>query len=160
MFYQAVFLIPGTMAMMNVGGTGQHSLGGVAFLTALMTGRIAKIVVAGPFEGDQAAGLAATAPVTVGRVLMAKIGVAALALLVVGGLPVLIIGLRLPDALPALAIACTAAAATRMALAISRPRDLWRTGLQGRMQASTDGMLGVLIDVSWGLVGAALTRVL
>ena len=156
-FYQAVFLIPGTIAMMNIGGTGQRSPAGVVFLTAMMTGRISKIVLAGPFEGDQAAGLAATAPIATAVVMRAKVAIASGALAVIAGLPVLAIGLRFPDAFPALCLACGAAAGTRMAIAINRPSQWWRPGLQGRLQASTDGLLGVVIDVGWGIAGALLT---
>ncbi|MEJ0046760.1 MAG: hypothetical protein WDN04_12075 [Rhodospirillales bacterium] len=65
-FYQFVFLVPGAVALMKVGEIGGHSPAGVVFLTALMTGRITKILVAGPFETDQAAALAVTSPVASG----------------------------------------------------------------------------------------------
>jgi hypothetical protein len=40
---------------------------------------------------------------------------------------------------------------------MSRPKLLRRAGLQGRLQASTDGFLGVVIDIGWGVFGALLT---
>lgn len=156
-FYQAVFLIPGTIAMTHIGGTGAQSPAGVVFLTAMMTGRITKILLAAPFEADQAAGLVASSPAGAAQVMQAKLAVSWAAIAVVGGLPALAIGLRLPAALPALAIACPAAAATRLLLARRRPQKLWRPGLQGRLHGSTDGLLGVAIDVGWGLFGALLT---
>jgi ABC-2 type transport system permease protein len=156
-FYQFVFLLPGAVALMNVGSGPTHSGAAVVFLTAMMTGRITKILIAGPFEADQAAALAETSPVQPGLVPRAKILVTLLALAVVGGLPLLVIGLRLAPALPAACISSAAAAATRLMLALSRPRLLRRAGLQGRLQASTDGVLGVIIDIGWGLFGGLLT---
>jgi hypothetical protein len=156
-FYQFVFLVPGAVALMNLGDAGRHAAGGVVFLTAMMTGRITKILVAGPFEADQAAALAVTSPVAARLVFRAKALVTVAALAVVGGLPVVAIGLKMPGALPAACLACAAAASTRMALALSRPKQLRRAGLQGRLQPSTDGLLGVIIDIGWGVFGAVLT---
>jgi hypothetical protein len=156
-FYQFVFLVPGAVALMNLGDTGWHSAAGVVFLTAMMTGRITKILVAGPFEADQAAALAVTSPVPQHLVFRAKVVVTVAALAVVGGLPVVGIGLKLPQALPTTCIACAAAASTRMWLALSRPKQLRRAGMQGRLQPSTDGILGVIIDIGWGIFGAVLT---
>jgi ABC-2 type transport system permease protein len=156
-FYQFVFLVPGAVALMNLGETGWHSAAGVVFLTAMMTGRITKILVAGPFEADQAAALAVTSPVAPGPVFRAKVLVTSLVLAVVGGLPVVAIGLKMPAAFPAACIASAAAASTRMWLAVSRPKQLRRAGMQGRLQPSTDGLLGVMIDIGWGVLGAVLT---
>jgi ABC-2 type transport system permease protein len=156
-FYQFVFLVPGAVALMNLGNAGWHSPAGVVFLTAMMTGRIAKILVAGPFEADQAAALAVTSPVGSGTVLRAKVLVTVAALAVVGGLPVVAIGLRMASAFPAACVASAAAATTRIWLAVSRPKQLRRGGMQGRLQPSTDGLLGVIIDIGWGIVGALLT---
>ncbi len=157
-FYQAVFLVPGTVAMLNVGGPGRDSPAGVVFLTAMMTGRITKIIVAAPFESDQSEGLAATSPVPHRMVLRAKVLVTSLVVGVIAGLPVLAIGWFVAAAVPALWLASAAAAATRMGLAIARPRHLWRKGLQGRLRVSTDGVLGVAIDIGWGVAGALLFR--
>jgi ABC-2 type transport system permease protein len=159
-FYQFVFLVPGAVALMNIGDAGFHSAAGVVFLTAMMTGRITKILVAGPFEADQAAALAVTSPVAAGLVVRAKMVVTVLALAVVGGLPVLAIGLKMAPAFPATCVASVLAAGTRMWLAIARPKQLRRAGLQGRLPASTDGLLGVMIDIGWGTVGALLTLVI
>jgi len=159
-FYQFVFLVPGAVALMNLGDRGWHSPAGVVFLTAMMTGRITKILAAGPFEGDQAAALAVTSPVRPVLVLRAKVLVTLVVLAVVGGLPVAAIGLKMTPALPAVCVASVAAAATRLWLAVSRPKQLRRAGLQGRLQASTDGLLGVIVDIGWGIFGAVLTIVL
>jgi len=159
-FYQFVFLVPGAVALMKVGADGGHSPAGVVFLTALMTGRIAKIMVAGPFEADQAAALAATSPVAPRLLVRAKLVVVVAALAVVGGLPVLGIALKMPAAFPAALVACSAATWARMRVAVKRPAQLRRPGLSGRLPASTDGLLGVMIDIGWGLFGAALTFVI
>jgi len=106
------------------------------------------------------AALAVTSPVAVGLVVRAKIVVTVLALAVVGGLPVVAIGLKMAPAFPATCVASALAAGTRMWLAISRPKQLRRAGLQGRLPASTDGLLGVMIDMGWGTVGALLTLVI
>jgi ABC-2 type transport system permease protein len=156
-FYQFVFLVPGAVALMNTDNAGWHSPAGVVFLTAMMTGRITKILLAGPFESDQAEALAVTAPVPPRLVWRAKMLVTLAALAVVGGLPVLAIGWRLPAAFPPACAASAAAAATRIWLAIGRPRQLRRGGLRGRLPASTDGLLGVMIDIGWGTFGAVLT---
>jgi hypothetical protein len=63
----------------------------------------------------------------------------------------------LPYALPAAVISCGGAAANRLWLAASRPAYLRKRGLQGRMPASTDGLLGVMIDIAWGIGGAVLS---
>jgi ABC-2 type transport system permease protein len=156
-FYQFVFLVPGAVALMGVGRAGWHSSAGVVFLTAMMTGRITKILVAGPFEADQAAALAVTSPVASGLVLRAKVLVTVAALSVVGGLPVVAIGVGLAPAFPAACVASAAAAWTRIRLAVSRPKQLRRAGMQGRLQPSTDGLLGAIIDIGWGFCGALLT---
>jgi hypothetical protein len=137
-----------------MGGTSNSTPGGVVFLTALMTGRIARILVAPPFEADQAQALAATSPVASARVMNAKLLVCLAALLVVGGLPLAIIGWRLPLLLPTAGLACTGAAVTRLWMAARRPAILRRQGLQGRVRGSADGLLGVMIDFLWGIGGA------
>ena len=159
-FYQFVFLVPGAVALMRLGDTGGHSPAGVVFLTALMTGRITKIVVAGPFEADHAAALAATSPVPPAMLKRAKIGVTLAALEVIGGLPLVAIAWRLPGAFPAACISCVGAGATRLWLAIDRPKALRKTGLQGRLPMNSDGLLGVMIDIGWGICGAVLTLVI
>jgi ABC-2 type transport system permease protein len=159
-FYQFIFLVPGAVALMHLGDTGGRSPAGVVFLTALMTGRITKIIVAGPFEADHAEALGATAPVSPALLMRAKMGVTLLALAVVGGLPVLAIGLRLPAAFPAACLSCVGAAAARLWLAIGRPKALRRQGMQARLNLAGDGLLGVMIDIAWGLCGAVLTRVI
>jgi ABC-2 type transport system permease protein len=159
-FYQFVFLVPGAVALMKVGDMGGHSPAGVVFLTALMTGRITKILVAGPFETDQAMALAVTSPVRGALVVRAKWVVTLAALAVVGGLPLVAIGLKLTPAFPAACIACGAAAWTRMWLALSRPVTTRRGGMEGRMRATTDGLLGVMIDIGWGIAGALLTIII
>jgi len=156
-FYQFIFLVPGAVALMKVGDMGGHSPAGVVFLTALMTGRITKILVAGPFETDQAMALAVTSPARAGLVVRAKWVVTLAALSVVGGLPLVAIGLKLTPAFPAALLACGGAAYTRLRLALSRPVQTRRGGLQGRMPATADGLLGVMIDLGWGIAGAILT---
>jgi ABC-2 type transport system permease protein len=155
-FYQFIFLVPGAIALMRVGGTGGHTPAGVVFLTALMTGRIAKILVAPAFEADQAQALTTTAPVAAGVLMRAKLIVTFGALAVVGGLPLVVIGARLPALMPATAFSCLGAAATRIWLAARHRAVLRRPGMQGRVKGSADGMLGVLIDIGWGVVGAGL----
>jgi len=155
-FYQFVFLVPGGIALMHMGGPGNQSPAGVVFLTALMTGRIARILVAPPFEADQAEALAATSPVARTPVLNAKLAVCFGALAVVGGLPLAVIGLRLPMVLPAACLACSGAAATRLWVAARRPAVLRRTGMQGRVRGNADGLLGVMIDILWGVGGAVV----
>jgi ABC-2 type transport system permease protein len=155
-FYQFVFLVPGAVALMNIDDPRWHAGAGVVFLIAMMTGRITKILVTGPFEADEAAALAVTSPVGPLRVMQAKALVTLSALAVVGGLPVLAIGLRLPPAFPAACVACAAAAGCRMWLALHRPKLLRRAGLKGRLRADTDGLLGAMIDIGWGMFGAGL----
>jgi ABC-2 type transport system permease protein len=159
-FYQFLFLVPGSIALTRLGGPHGGTQAGVVFLTALMTGRIAKILVAPPFEADQAQALTTTAPVSAGALFQAKLAVSLVALLIVGGLPLVGIGLRLPRLLPAAILSSTGAAATRLLLAARRPATLRRPGMQGRMPASADGLLGVIIDVGWGYIGLLLCAVI
>jgi hypothetical protein len=159
-FYQFVFLVPGAVALMRLGDTGGHSPPGVVFLTALMTGRITKVIVAAPFEADHAAALAATSPVRLAMLMRAKVGVTLAALAVIGGLPLVAIASRLPGAFPAACISCMGAAWTRLWLAIDRPKAFRKVGLQGRLPMNSDGLLGVIIDIGWGICGAVLTLVI
>jgi ABC-2 type transport system permease protein len=158
-FYQFVFLVPGAIALMRVSGASNHTPAGVVFLTALMTGRIARLLVAPPFDADQAQALAATAPVPPSTVLHAKLVVSFVALAVVGGLPIAVIGARLPLLLPAACLACGGAAATRLWVAARRRPILRRPGMQGRMRGNADGLLGVMIDVLWGVAGSVVSAV-
>jgi ABC-2 type transport system permease protein len=159
LFYQFIFLVPGALALMNIGDAARPATAGVVFLTAMMTGRITRVVVAGPFEADQAAALALGSPTARGLVLRAKLVVTVAALAVVGGLPIVAIGLKLAPAFPAALIAGTAAAATRMWLAIGQPAQARPRALRQRVQASTDGLLGAMLDIGWGGCGALLTLV-
>jgi ABC-2 type transport system permease protein len=159
-FYQFVFLVPGAVALMRFGSSGGHGATGVVFLTALMTGRITKILVAAPFEADHAAALAETSPVRRAALLRAKISVMLLALGVVGGLPLVAIAWRLPAAFPAACLSCVGAASTRVWLAMGRPKALRKAGLSGRLSMNSDGLLGVMIDFAWGVCGAVLTLVM
>jgi ABC-2 type transport system permease protein len=160
-FYQFVFLVPGAIALMRVGPIGPGGSGGmpggVVFLTALMTGRIAKILVAGPYEADHGAALAATSPVEMRLVSRAKLVVSVVALAVVGGLPLVAIAVRLPHAFPAALLACTGAASTRLWLAARGRKTLKKKGLAGRLSFTTDGLLGAMIDIGWGIGGAVLS---
>jgi ABC-2 type transport system permease protein len=160
LFYQFFFLLPGAVALRDIHANGWHSSAGVVFLTAMMTGRITKVVVTGPFEGDQAATLALSSPVAPARVVRAKLVVTAAALSAIGGLPIVAIGLQLAPAFPAALVASSAAAATRMWLAVAHPVQRRSPLLANRLQASTDGLLGVMLDIGWGLVGAALSLVI
>jgi ABC-2 type transport system permease protein len=161
-FYQFVFLVPGAIALMRMGpqagpGSAGGMPGGVVFLTALMTGRIAKILVASPYEADHAAALAATSPVNTHLLARAKLAVSIAALAVVGGLPLVAIAYRLPHAFPAALLACTGAASTRLWLAATGRKTLKKRGMSGRLSLTTDGLLGVMIDIAWGVVGAGLS---
>ena len=163
-FYQFVFLVPGAIALMRMGSAVSHAPGGspagVVFLTALMTGRIAKILVAGPYEGDHAAGLAATSPVDARVIARAKLAVSVGALAVIGGLPLVAIGIGLPHALPAACLACGGAASTRLWLAASGRKVLKKAGMRGRLTMTSDGLLGVMIDLGWGIGGAVLSMLI
>ncbi len=155
--YQFVFLVPGVIAMLRFGeASGLRSPAGVAFLTAMMSGRIARIIAAGPFEGDEAAALAATAPVAGGSVIRAKLLVTGAILAVIIGGSLFGVWLQRPAVLPAAAVASVAAAFTRIRLAMSRPRVLRRAGLQGRIPEHAGGIVGGMIDIAWGICGAAI----
>ena len=130
---------------------------GVVFLTALMTGRIAKILAAGPYEGDQAQALPATSPVRAASVARAKLAVSVAALAVIAGLPLVAIAIRLPHALPAACLACGGAASTRLWLAAGGKKVLKKPGMRGRLSMTSDGLLGVMIDLGWGIAGGALS---
>jgi ABC-2 type transport system permease protein len=160
-FYQFVFLVPGAIALMRMGaatpGNPGGMPGGVVFLTALMTGRIAKILVAGPYEGDHAAALAATSPVDARLLGRAKLIVVMAALAVIGGLPLVAIAWRLPHAFPAALIACAGAASTRVWIGASGKKALKKAGMKGRLSMNSDGLLGVIIDIGWGIGGAVLS---
>ncbi len=162
-FYQFVFLVPGAIALLRLGSAVSHAPGGspagVVFLTALMTGRIARIVAAGPYDGDQAQALAATSPVQSRAVAQAKLAVSVAALAVIAGLPLVAIAIRLPHALPAACLACGGAASTRLWLAAGGRKVLKRSGMHGRLSMNSDGLLGVLIDLAWGISGGALSLV-
>lgn len=159
-FYQFVFLIPGIMALSRLGGGPHAGAAGVVFLTTLMAGRISKVLSVAPFEADQAAELAATAPVPADLVLRAKLAVAAGALLVVAGLPLAGIAWRLPYAFPPAALGSLGACATRVGLAATGKQKKARRGLKGRLGLTNDGLLGALIDVGWGLAGLGLLLIL
>jgi hypothetical protein len=160
-FYQFVFLVPGAIALMRMGASGPGGPGGmpggVVFLTALMTGRIAKILVAGPHEGDHAAALAATSPVEARLLGRAKLTVVMAALAVIGGLPLVAIAWRLPHAFPAALISCAGAASTRVWIGASGKKVLKKGGMKGRLSMNSDGLLGVIIDIGWGIGGAVLS---
>jgi ABC-2 type transport system permease protein len=156
-FYQFVFLVPGAWALMGLDQYAGESAAAVVFLTAMMTGRITKILMAGPYESDDAPALAATSPVPVVLVERAKVLVTGAALLVIGGLPILGIALKMPSAFPAAFLSCVAATATRMWLAMHRAKPMRRAGLQGRLAGGADGFLGAAIDFGWGAAGGLAT---
>lgn len=156
-FYQFVFLVPGAVALSNVGAAAGVSAGGVVFLNTLMTGRMAKLFVTGPFEKDYVQALAATSPVSAAPLLRAKLLAVCAGLLLVT-LPSMIgIAWYMPKALPAALLSALLSATTRIRLAATRPSALRRAGLSGRMPASSDGLLGVMIDIAWGIGGLLLT---
>jgi ABC-2 type transport system permease protein len=159
-FYQFVFLLPGVMALSKLGSGAHAGAIGVVFLTTLMAGRITKVLAVPPFEADQAAELAAGAPVGATYVLRAKLAVATGALLVVAGLPLAGIAWRLPFACVPACIGTLGACATRLALAATGKQKKARRGLKGRLGISNDGLLGALIDVGWGLLAVAVLLLL
>jgi ABC-2 type transport system permease protein len=158
-FYQFVFLAPGVVALSKLSGGPHVGAAGVVFLTTLMAGRITKVLAVAPFETDQAAELAAGAPVPARAVLRAKLAVVSAALLVVAGLPLLGIAWRLPFAFPAACIGSVGACATRLTLAATGKQKKARRGLRGRLGLSNDGLLGALVDVGWGLAAVAMLLV-
>jgi ABC-2 type transport system permease protein len=161
LFYQFVFLVPGMIALLRIGeATGSRSPASVVFLTTMMTGRIARVIAVGPFEADDAASLAATAPVRPRDIVRAKLIVTTALLALVIGASLAAVRVQMPAALPAAALASIAAAATRVRLSMARPPKLRRAGLQGRLPGHAGGVLGVMIDLAWGLGGALLSYVL
>jgi hypothetical protein len=72
-------------------------------------------------------------------------------------LPLVGIGVRMPGALPAACLSCAGAASTRVWLAASGRRVLKKAGMKGRLSMTTDGLLGAMIDIGWGLSGAIIS---
>jgi hypothetical protein len=79
------------------------------------------------------------------------------ALAVIGGLPLVAIAWRLPHAFPAALIACAGAASTRVWIGASGKKALKKAGMKGRLSMNSDGLLGVIIDIGWGIGGAVLS---
>ena len=155
--YQLVFIGPGTIMARRLGeasGTDAHA--GIVLLTVMMTGRIARIVTAGPFSGDDAAGLAASSPASARSIVLAKLAASASLLAAVVAASLLVVWVEMPRALPATAVAATAAAGARLWMAAGQEQSLRRTGMGGRFQGDATALPGFLADLCWGLGGVAL----
>lgn len=158
--YQFVFLAPGVIMAQRVAEVlGRDAAPTVVLLTVMMTGRISRIVAAGPF-GDDAAALARTSPCPQRLVLWAKLAVAAALLAVVLAISLLVVAVEVPHALLATAIAATGAALARLWIASGQELPLRRVGLHGRFNGDATAASGVLFDALCGLIGLGLALAL
>ena len=156
--YQFVFLAPGVLAVRGVGeAIGLQARAGAVLLAAMMTGRIARIIATGPFGSDESAGLAASSPAPSPDVLLAKLVAAGTLMAAVVAASLLVVGLEMPQALLATAVAATGAASTRLWLAAGRVQATRRVGMKGRFSGDPDALSGFMLNLFWGAVGVVLT---
>lgn len=157
LLYQFVFLGPGVIMAKRLGEVASADVHtGVVLMAVMMTGRIARIVAAGPFNSDEAAALAETSPISARSVIQAKLVVTASLLAAIVGVSLLVVWHEMPDALLATAIAATATVTARLWLAARQERSMRRVGLHGQFANDTTALPGFMFDLFWGLVGMTL----
>jgi hypothetical protein len=154
--YYTIYLVPAVVAIMRGanlhggGAPGARLLGAAPVLTA---GELARLFISVTMMGDEASELVRTAPVTLGLVRMAKLAAASLGVLSILGLPVLGLGLSLPEAVPAMLAGIFGNVACNLLLGLWRPAPIKRTDLRRdrRGWGGLVNVVGFMFSGAWSI---------
>jgi ABC-2 type transport system permease protein len=130
--YYTIYLVPAVVAIARGathggGAAGARLLGAAPVLTA---GELARLFISVTMMGDEAAELTRTAPVTPGAVRSAKLAAASLGVVSILGVPVLGLGLSLPEAVPAMLAGIFGNVGCNLLLGLWRPAPIRRSDLR------------------------------
>jgi len=154
--YYTIYLVPAVVAiargatMHGAGAAGARLLGAAPVLTA---GELARLFISVTMMGDEAAELTRTAPVTPGAVRSAKLAAASLGVLSILGLPVLGLGLSLPEAVPAMLAGIFGNVGCNLLLGLWRPAPIKRTDLRRdrRGWGGLVNVVGFMFSGAWSI---------
>jgi ABC-2 type transport system permease protein len=155
-FYYTIYLVPAVVAIAR-GATmhGQDTAGarllGVA--PVLTSGELARLFVSVTMMGDEAAELVRTAPVRAGETRAAKLAAAGLGVISILGLPVIGLGISLPQAVPAMLAGMFGNIFCNLLLGLWRPAPIRRTDLR-RDRKGWGGLVnlvGFLFSGAWSI---------
>jgi ABC-2 type transport system permease protein len=144
--YYTIYLVPAVVAIARGaslhggGAAGARLLGAAPVLTA---GELARLFISVTMMGDEAAELTRTAPVTPGAVRSAKLAAASLGVVSILGLPVLGLGVSLPEAVPAMLAGIFGNVGCNLLLGLWRPAPIKRTDLR-RDRKGWGGLVNVV----------------
>ena len=150
--YQLIYAVPMTAALWRDGGaTAALGLGAASVFVA---GEAAHLLISAAANADEAAELAATAPVPPGAVQRAKMAAAGLGTAAILLLPVLAVAAWRPGLLPALAGGIACVTGSGLLIGVWRPVPVRRGDLgASRPRLGGNGWLGLLLSGLWA--GAA-----
>lgn len=155
--YQLIYLVPAVGVMWRDGPAAAAL--GMATVAVFVAGEAARLMILSAAGGDEAADLAATAPVPPALVRRAKMAAALLVAGSIVALPVLGVAWARPGLLPVLAVSLLCVTASGLLLGVWRPRPVRRSDLGGRPArlADTD-WFGLLLGACWsGAAGLAMS---
>ncbi len=155
-FYYTIYLVPAVVAIARGAGmhgpdeSGARLLGAAPVLTS---GELARLFISVTMMGDEASELVRTAPVRSGETRAAKLAAAALGVLSILGLPVVGLGLSLPQAVPAMLAGMFGNVSCNLLLGLWRPAPIRRTDLR-RDRKGWGGLVnlvGFLFSFAWSI---------
>jgi len=161
--YYTIYLVPAVVAIWRGaslhggGAAGARLLGAAPVLTA---GELARLFISVTVMGDEAAELTHTAPVPPGALRAAKLSAASLGVLAILGLPVLGLGLSLPEAVPAMVAGIFGNVSCNLLLGLWRPAPIKRTDLR-RDRRGWGGMVnivGFMFSAAWSIATWQMLR--
>jgi ABC-2 type transport system permease protein len=161
--YYTIYLVPAVVAISRGatlhggGAAGARLLGAAPVLTA---GELARLFISVTMMGDEAAELIRTAPVTPGAVRLAKLAAASLGVLSILGLPVVGLGLSLPEAVPAMIAGIFGNVACNLLLGLWRPAPIKRTDLRRdrRGWGGLVNVVGFMFSGAWSIATWQMLR--
>jgi len=146
--YQLIYAVPMTLALWR--DEGMLAALGLGAASVFVAGEAARLLISAAANADEAAELAATAPVPPGSVQRAKMAAAGLGTAAILLLPALAVAAWRPGLLPALAGGAVCVTASGLLMGVWRPVPVRRGDLgASRPGLGGNDMLGLLLSGLW-----------
>ncbi len=156
--YYTIYLVPAVVAIWRgaAGHGGGHGAGGARLLGAapvMTAGELARLFISVTMMGDQASELTRTAPIPAGSVRAAKLGAASAGVLAILGVPVIGLGIALPEAIPAMVAGIFGNVSCNLLLGLWRPAPIKRTDLRRdrRGWGGLVNVVGFFFSAAWSI---------
>ena len=159
--YYTIYLVPAVVAIMrgaaHGGAANVNLLGAAPVLTA---GELARLFISVTVMGDEAEELTRTAPVGIAPMRGAKLAAACCGVLAILGLPMAVLGISLPGAVPAMLAGTFGNVACNLLLGLWRPAPIKRTDLRRdrRGWGGLVNLVGFVFSACWSIATWQMLR--